>query len=637
MSSVSAPTDSELLELRKERDEFGQRVRESERLAAANPKGYRAKLKGLVALGYAYIGLMVTLAVALVGVLGYMMLAEGHWSGGGIKIMFIGLFFVYAVVRSLWVKIDRPAGLLLSKSDYPKLWQEVEAIADRLKAPRPNEIRLDEDFNASAAQWPRFGILGGYRETLTLGFPLLAGLSVDEARGVIAHEFGHFSGEHGRFGVWIYRVDQTWRQMGKNLAHAGWSGIVFKPFVDWFFPRFAAASFAIRRQHEFEADRASVEVVGAATTAQILTRINPLGDHLQRTFWKSFERELGRPGATAVGFASRMMDSMRLPMDPVFVERSVAFSAAQATDYTDTHPSLTDRLAAIGQSVPTELPSQTESSALEAFIGESLPRLQTEFEAYFGKLMAPALEKLALQRLAMAQRVKELERNPAALDENEQVVLGFLRIRLASPEDPIPAYRDLLEQYPESGDALYLLGSALLEEDQEEGVALVQRAAEKEARLGDDVRTDLARFYARRGEAEQFKVLQEEAQEASDRALVAEGAGGFTIHDQFLSPEFSVEEKEKLDEFLAKFKGLGVAYAVRKRLPGTGEHRTYLVLMPKAMAFTGDDVLGYFTSQLAQIGPPPVPVTLVGLSNTKKWRWRLNEVKGSMIFDAKAS
>jgi Zn-dependent protease with chaperone function len=637
VSSVAVPDDSQLSALRREREAFAQRVRESERLAAADPLGYRRKLKGLVALGYFYISVMVALAVAVTGGIGFMMLVDGHWSGGGVKILFVGLFFVYAVVRSLWVKLERPGGLLLAKADYPQIWQEVEAIADRLKAPRPNEIRLDEDFNASAAQWPRFGVFGGYRETLTLGFPLLAGLSLEEARGVIAHEFGHFSGEHGRFGVWIYRVNQTWRQLEQNLAHAGWSAIVFKPFVDWFFPRFAAASFAIRRQHEFEADMASVEVVGAPATAQILTRINPLGDHLQRTFWKNLERDMGRSGATSTGFASQMVESMRTPMDPEFMGRAVAFSAAQATDYTDTHPSLSDRLAAIGETVPTQLPSMAEPSALEALFGVNLPRLQAEFETYFGKLIAPALEKLALQRLAMTQRVRELEKNAATLDENEQVVLEFLRIRLAAPEDPIPAYRELLGRFPASGDALYLLGSALLEEDEEEGVALVQAAAEKEPRLGDDVRGDLAGFYARRGEAERFEALREEALEAQDRASIAEGAEGLSIQDELLPPEFSPLEEKELGEFFDKLKGLGVAYAVRKRMPGTGENRVYLVLMPKAMAFTGEDPLGYFTKQFAQTGWPPIPATVVALSNSKRWRWRLNEVKSSLIFDAKAS
>ena len=236
-------------------------------------------------LGYGYLGLVLVVALALtVGVV--LFIVHGGRGAGTFKIALVLIIFLFGILRSLWVKIEGPQGLPLSKERAPELWREVETIADRLNAPRPDQILLDEDFNASASQWPRFGVFGGYRSALSLGLPLLAGLSPDEARGVIAHEFGHFSGKHGRFGVWIYRVNATWQQMLINLGNS----IVFTTFIQWFQPRFAATSFAIRRQHEYEADRAAAEIVGAPTVAATLSRLDALGEHQHRVFWEPFER-----------------------------------------------------------------------------------------------------------------------------------------------------------------------------------------------------------------------------------------------------------------------------------------------------------------------------------------------------------
>ena len=632
--TATPDADAQLSALKKEREEFAQRVRENESLAARDPEAYKRKLKNLVMLGYAYIAGMALLAIALLVVLVLFAIFGHHLGGGVVKIGILLLVFVGAILRSLWVKIDPPEGYLLSKERFPKLWMEVEAIADRLKAPRPDEIRLDEEFNASAAQWPRFGIFGGYRQTLTLGLPLLAGLSPDEARGVIAHEFGHFSGAHGRFGVWIYRVDQTWRQLGENLSRSSGANL-FKPFVNWFFPRFAATSFAIRRQHEYEADRAAAEVVGAPTVARTLARLSPLGDHLRRTFTDPFFRELTRTGSPSSGYSSGLITSMKRPMDRASMERRVAFTLAQKTDYDDTHPSLADRLASLGQPMPDQLPEAADTSAAEAFFGDGLQRLTEEFDAYYMERLAPGLQAIATRRTQMTGRVGELERREAVLSEKEHVELGYLRAELSASEDPIPAYRELVARFPESPDAAYILGSALLEKDEEEGVALVEFAAANDAQLQNDARGDLAGFYARRGEAERVERLREEAQEAHDRSTIAESATALKLDDELLAPELTALEREKLVELLKKLKGLGQAFVFRKRMPGTGELRNYLLLVAKKTAFTGDDTMGYFTGQLAKLGEPPFPLTVAVVPKPKEWQKRLETLPQAEVFNAR--
>ena len=627
MSNAIPTEDAAVLALRKEREAFIARVRENERLAAADPQGYRRRLKGLVYLAYGYIGLLLLLTLLTAGGL---MVAYLNGYRIPIKLAIIVVVFLLALLRSLWVKIERPGGLLLVRSQAPKLWEEVEAIADRLKAPRPNEIRLDEDFNASAAQWPRFGMFGGYGSTLTLGLPLLASLAPDEARGVIAHEFGHFSGKHGRFGVWIYRVHATFAQ----LTEGGSGG----PFWKWFEPRFAATSFALRRQHEYEADRAAAEIVGAPTVGATLARLDALGAHQERTFWNPFRSAVERAGPPAGGYFMRMTEAVRQRFDLAQADQQLAFALAQPTDFGDTHPSLTDRLASLGVPAPTHIEANAGGSAAEAFFGDTLPSVAAALEADYAKRMDEVWTKLSARREAMTKTLAEIDgkARTSPPSEDEVVERAFLRAQLAAPEETVPIYRELVAFLPENGHAAFLLGDALIDEDDADGLAILDHAAEREPKVRDEVRASLARYHARHGDAARYAKLREEAIEASDRQAVAEAASGLDLRDALLPLELAPGDRERIASVLATVKGLGYAYAVRKRLPGTGELREYLVLLPSRTTLPredeGDRLLKQLIESDADFGRS---FTVFAAKESKPWLKKLESMPESLVFDHK--
>ncbi len=97
-------------------------------------------------------------------------------------------------------------------------------------------------------------------------------LSPEEFQAVVAHEFGHLSGAHSRFGAWIYRLRTGWARLSDALrTHNHWSAALFTRFFNWYAPLFSAYSFAQARQQEYEADRMSVEAMGREATASALS------------------------------------------------------------------------------------------------------------------------------------------------------------------------------------------------------------------------------------------------------------------------------------------------------------------------------------------------------------------------------
>lgn len=167
----------------------------------------------------------------------------------------------------------------LARRDAPELYRVVDAIAERLNAPRPHAIALDDEPNAGALELNRGLSLRPTRRVLVLGRPLLALLDAEALAAVVAHEFGHFSRRHGRLGHWLYRTRAAWVayvDAADEPGLSGWerAGVAFgQRFVPWF----ARASFAHARRNEFEADAVAAQACGAATLARALQQAQAIG------------------------------------------------------------------------------------------------------------------------------------------------------------------------------------------------------------------------------------------------------------------------------------------------------------------------------------------------------------------------
>ncbi|HEX7121643.1 MAG TPA: M48 family metallopeptidase, partial [Gemmatimonadaceae bacterium] len=260
-----------------------QRLEAEER---ARPSLYRMRVGLLAALGYAYIGLVLLVLLALLAVTVAIMV-KGH-AGALIKLVFALVVAAWFILRALWVRFEPPAGRRLTRAEAPALFAEADEIARKLKAPRADVVLLDTDYNASVSQIPRLGMLGFPRNYLCIGMPLLVALPHAHVRAVLAHEFAHLSHAHGKFGAWCYRIRITWLQLLHALeAQRHWTARIFRWFFHWYVPLFSAYTFVLMRRHELEADDLAAEIVGRKTMAQTLVDLEVRGELLSKQFWSS--------------------------------------------------------------------------------------------------------------------------------------------------------------------------------------------------------------------------------------------------------------------------------------------------------------------------------------------------------------
>jgi len=631
MSVTAEQIDQRIAEGQRRQDEYVALVRRLEDEAVRNPSRYRRRVWAVALAGYGYIlALLAGCAIGLTWIV-RTLLSGKPLSSNEEKLLLVLGFLIVMILRALWVRVEPPEGTPITRAEAPELYAAVDVIADELKAARPDEIRITEEVNAAAVQVARFGIFGGYRNVLVLGLPLLAGLTLGESRAVVAHEFGHFSGQHGRFGVWIYRLQSTWHQLAHDKDGQPRQGALFGPFLRWFYPQLLATTFALRRANEYEADRAAARVAGAPTQAAALMRLTYLKDHLDQTFWLA-----GPPQADRETLA-RLVTAAQSPADPVMAHHHLEMAFADVTGHDDTHPALGDRLKALGLPATTEVISHDMTSAIEAWLGEPSSPARAKLEPDLRGRLERASAINSHVRTASEAVLQRLEESAAErpCTEAEAFELAELTLELRGSEAGERRLRSLLASYPDNVEGALVLGGILLARNDEAGIEWLQRAA-KSPRHEPLARQQIAAFYARRGEHHRVAELEREAYETAVRRDVADRWSDLMLTDEVVPPELSENERSRMREDLGQVDLLELAYLVQKTLPGTGESRTYLIVFFKRKLVEAADNSERLVASVAAKLTHPRPVKIEIDQFRGYWVRKLKAMPETLVFDRKA-
>ena len=184
----------------------------------------------------------------------------------------------------------------IRRQDEPLLFEFIDRLCDAVGSPRPKSILLDDNVNAAAALTS--GAWNPFRHDLMLviGLPLVAGMTLKQFAGILAHEFGHFSQGAGMrlggiinsvnrwFAFVVYQRDE-WdahlERWSKQLdIRAGWVVYATRGGI-WLTRKILQAlmnvghamSCRLSREMEFDADRHEARLSGSGTFVSTCHRL----------------------------------------------------------------------------------------------------------------------------------------------------------------------------------------------------------------------------------------------------------------------------------------------------------------------------------------------------------------------------
>jgi Zn-dependent protease with chaperone function len=276
-----------------------------------------------------------------------------------------GTVLVFFMVKPILAgRPEQPPKYSLTAESDPVLFAFIRRICDLVRAPLPTRVDVDCQINASASFRRGIWSMKGNDVVLTIGLPLVAGLSMQEFAGVLAHEFGHFAQGAGMRLTYLIRATSGWFarvvyerdewdvrlvQLAHNLNIRLAIFVHLIRFAIWLSRRVLWAlmhlghflSCFMLRQMEYDADSYEAKLAGTEAFARTTAK-------LQR---------LNAAGHVAIQKVRESWNGRRLPQNlPCFIHACTRNTppellqkveeAGRKTRFLDTHPCDDDRVKA---------------------------------------------------------------------------------------------------------------------------------------------------------------------------------------------------------------------------------------------------------------------------------------------------
>lgn len=576
------------------REQFDKLVREVEQGLGGRPSELQKRVLWLAAIGYAALlaGLLGVLALAAV------FITPAFWVEwpDAIWLWIIGLVILFlgcdAVLKALWVRLEPPKGLPVVRGEATVLFAELDELQRQLRSAPFDQVLVVPECNAAVVQHPRLGVFGWPRNFLLIGLPLLEGLSADEMRAVLAHEFAHLSRRHGSLGQRVYCLRRSWETVFEQMSKSQVKGELslrplYAKFLDWFWPRFNAHAFVLSRANEFQADRDAARLGGVAHAASSLLWIR-LADrwydsHFWPGLWKRAAAEAEPPADAFVRVRELLRAGFSAEETVLWTEQAFR----QQTTNADTHPCLTERLRAMGREVPgapdPPAPSPAKAvavSAGETWFGERLPVIRDGV----GRVWAAAVRETWAQHHARAgglqHRLDRLNQAVPAPDSNVDALWDKARVvlELEGGKEAQPLLRQILALDPKHCVAHFHLGRLLLEESNPEGVAHLEVVMERDDESVPAASQILHAHYWRIGDTGRIRELDARL-DRYEANLQASRAERNTIHtgDPLIPHDLTPSELDALRGVMEAESDLVAADLGRKELKHYPNEKLFLL------------------------------------------------------------
>ncbi|WP_042426110.1 M48 family metallopeptidase [Comamonas granuli] len=561
--------------------DFVHLVRMSEIASAENSRAYRWRVAAFAALGYAWVlgGLLLAL-----GMLAWALppLLQGRFRFGLVLALIGGLALLWTSLQALWLRSAPPEGVEITALDAPALFEALERIRRKIQGPHIHHVYLDGAFNACIRQQPRYGLLGGAVNHLTIGLPLFMALDRPRLLAVLGHEYGHLRGGHGRFAAWIYRTRIAWLRMHQGLREDG--GIVAaasNAFMRWYLPRFAARSFALARQDEYEADRIAGRLVGREVVAAAWVEIEVRSAWMERHFWARHWSKAAAQPLPVGPYRSLRRRLARMP-EQAFANDALRQALKRLGSVDDTHPGLRERIEAL--EVAPLLPDWSQGSALE-LLGSDAKRWIAHFDKQWCRDHASEWKRHHAWLAQVRERVHQLCAAQAHSSADALVEQARLSLQLDPRADVRPLYEQALQRSPGHAGALRGLEPCLPDADRQGKLQYLDQLWDGD---GDSrwwaARTALAELETARpgmehdaGAYKQWRKRLERAQEAEERA--GEELAATAFFTRAVRHDLSAFEQAELQVQLARHRPVARAWLVRKHLREFPRRRAYLLFL----------------------------------------------------------
>lgn len=216
----------------------------------------------------------------------------------GLGLLGVGFFVFYFMIKFLFAKNKSDYSHLteINIHDEPELYKMIQELVDEIGTDFPKKIYISPQINASvfydSSFWSMFFPV---KKNLHIGIGLVNSTTVTELKGILAHEFGHFSQKSMKVGSYVYNVNKIiynllyenddygnavsyWASKSNYFAILIQIALVFNQMIQHvlqFMYKIVNVNYmALSREMEFHADEIATNTVGSQPMINSMLRMD---------------------------------------------------------------------------------------------------------------------------------------------------------------------------------------------------------------------------------------------------------------------------------------------------------------------------------------------------------------------------
>jgi Zn-dependent protease with chaperone function len=522
---------------------------------------YQLRVAALAAIGYGYIGLICLALFSSLWLVQWLIASTQHQTIA-IDPNQLWLLFGLVAIATFWVQYTPLNDREIDRAEFPELFTLIDELSVKLKAPKIHHVVINYDHNAAIYQAPRIGLLGWYRNYLLLGLPLLQSLTPEQFKATLAHELGHLSGNDSSFTGYIFRVRQMWEQLTSDNNF-----FVFQWFFRWYEPLIKAYSFVSVRDREYAADALAKRMTSPEIAASDLIQTYIYQYYLQEGFSRQLDRQAQNSETPPTDVVTQMLAALRQPLDPQTAQIWLGLILGEATDTDDTHPCLSDRLAAVGYPTPKSwTPQPILHTAAEYYFGDRLVDLAAELDLRWYKSRTAAwldqYEQAQYQREYLATLNSQATKTTLTL--SEATIQADLMTELHGELVALPLWQEILALSPTHAQANYQVGKALVNRGHYSGCVYLEQAIALDPDLVISSCEELYRFHTFQGDLESAEIYLEWRQQHLPKQWRSKLERNIKDTDKFVAHDLDPEVITEIQNKLVNYPEIARAYLVCK-------------------------------------------------------------------------
>lgn len=547
---------------------------------------HKIKLVLLYLAGYGYFFLLIFGILGLLIASLFLILNKTNLGFRILKILFPLFAVLIALIRGLFIalsaKIPEPEGIEVGKEEFPEFYKLLEEIRVKINCPRIHHVKFDLSFNAYVAEIPKYGVIGLFRRYLVIGIPLMLALSKDELRAVIGHELGHLSRSHGKMSVKVLRAENVWRKASEELMKSGKDrNILFKSFLISYIPALNNALFSLRRENEYEADKAAETVTDSETVAKILVKLPLYDSYIENVFWY----KINTLARVEEALPKKLFQLMETFLDEPLPEEQSKHVLTQILKMQSlpcwTHPSTSERLKNIG--VSYEFPEHRKVNSLRDILGNKADIVLSKANDLWVSGVSETWSKIYKSCEESRQRLKQLEEEKNRIGKlayEEEIERALLLEEMESIERGLEAIKILYDEKPDDPSITYHLGRLMIKNGDPEGQDILHKVMESDAQFIPYCCNVLYQFHRSEGridQAQQYYQYAVSFMETNEDIKIERNSVRFS--QTYIPHDLDIETIEELRSKLLEKGYVKRAYIAIKAVENSGQFPLYIILV----------------------------------------------------------